>query len=396
MNGTSNELTLLSAFTGLGGLDLGLEAAGFSLVGCIENNEAARVSLKTNREGGWPLLEPGDISLLVDHLAPERLGLRRGELSLLAGGPPCQPFSKAGQWCSSSRIGLDDERSNCLHDFLRLVEAFLPHIVLIENVSGFVRGPVSALGEIERTLSAINRRQDTQYRCEHRIVDAADYGVPQRRQRAIIILSRSGTPPTWPSPTHHDNPIRAWDAIGNLRIESPPRAVGKWAELLPSIPEGENYLWHTRRGGGKPIFGYRTRYWSFLLKLARDQPSWTLPAQPGPSTGPFHWDNRPLAISEALRLQSFDPEWAVEGSYREQLRQVGNATPPLLAEVFGREIASTFFGRNNRRRPLRFSIDRARTVPQPTPPTAVPSKYGRLAGPHPDHPGTGLGPNPRL
>ena len=84
----------------------------------------------------------------------------------------------------------------------------------------------------------------------------------------------------------------------------PPKAAGKWAGLLPTIPEGENYLFHTRLGGGRPLFGYRTRYWSFLLKLAKDEPSWTLQAHPGPATGPFHWANRPLTVQEMLRLQS--------------------------------------------------------------------------------------------
>ena len=77
-----------------------------------------------------------------------------------------------------------------------------------------------------------------------------------------------------------------------------PAARGGWADLLPSIPEGQNYLWHTDRGGGRPLFGYRRRFWSFLLKLSKHRPSWTLSAQPGPSTGPFHWTNRPLAVRE--------------------------------------------------------------------------------------------------
>src|SRR2546421_631152 len=83
--------------------------------------------------------------------------------------------------------------------------------------------------------------------------------------------------------------FRAYDAFADLPLEASPSMRGRWAELLPSIPEGSNYQHHTDRGQGLPIFGFRTRYWSFLLKLAQDRPSWTISAQPGPATGPFHW-----------------------------------------------------------------------------------------------------------
>jgi DNA (cytosine-5)-methyltransferase 1 len=394
MTQRGDRLTVLSAFTGLGGLDLGLEAAGFEHVGCIEKDETARRSLKQNRGDSWHLLEPADISLLAGTLTPEEVGLKPRELSVLAGGPPCQPFSKAAQWSASARTGLEDARSHCLRDFLRLAEVFLPHVVLMENVAGFVQGPVSALAEIERVLDGINERQGTQYMAHHRIVDAADYGVAQRRKRAIVIISREGKAPRWPQATPA-NPMRAWDAIGHLDVKDPPKAHGKWADLLPSIPEGENYLWHTRSGGGRQLFGYRTRFWSFLLKLAKDQPSWTLPAQPGPSTGPFHWDNRPLTISELLCLQSFKTAWVVEGGYREQVRQIGNATPPRLAEIMGRAVASRYFDVSFERRRLRYHIARAETVPEPAPTRPVATKYLEREQEYADHPGAGKGPKPR-
>jgi len=390
-----DRLTVLSAFAGLGGLDLGLEAAGFAHVGCIEKDDAARRSLKANRGSDWPILEPGDISALSQTIKPADLGLKPRQLSVLAGGPPCQPFSKAAQWSDSARLGLADVRSHCLRDFLRLVGVFLPRVVLIENVSGFVRGTVSALDEITSALQQINEEHSTSYALDYRIVDAATYGVPQHRERAIIVINRDGAQFRWPNPTHPEAFVRAWDAIGDLSQEALPSALGKWAELLPSIPEGENYLFHTPHGDGRPLFGYRTRFWSFLLKLAKDQPSWTLPAQPGPSTGPFHWDNRPLSIQEMLRLQTFPADWKVEGGHREQVRQVGNATPPLLAEVFGRSVAAQYFGASFRGRTKRYRIARATTVPAASPRAEVPAKYRSLEGEHTDHPGAGKGPKPR-
>ncbi len=386
--------TVLSGFSGVGGLDLGLEAAGFTHVGCIEVDETARRSLKANRDDQWPLLDVGDILDVAETLRPTDVGVRRRELTLLAGAPPCQPFSKAAQWSRISRIGLDDERSDCLDGFLDLAETFLPRAILLENVTGFAQGAIAALPEIERSLARINRRWRTHYHPEARVIDAASFGVPQRRRRAIIVALRDGGRFSWPTSTHDEAPLRAWDAIGRLSVNDPPVATGKWAALLPSIPEGENYLWHTSHGGGRPLFGYRTRYWSFLLKLAKSMPAWTVSAQPGPSTGPFHWDNRPLAVEELLRLQSLPADWVVEGLYRDRVRQVGNATPALLAEVLGRAILSTV-GLPVQLGALRLAIPRLSSMPEPVPPERVSAAYRLLEGNHPDHPGAGLGPKAR-
>ena len=393
--GRCGALTALSAFSGVGGMDLGIEAAGFRLVGTIEVDELARSSVEANRNGTWPVVGH-DIAEFSVSAKPADLGLDLGELSLLAAGPPCQPFSKAAQWSSSSRAGIDDHRASCLHDLFRLIDVFLPEAVLLENVPGFVSGKTSAAHMLKGALREINERRSSSYRLQARVIDAADYGVPQHRRRAIVVARRDGEAFSWPSTTHSDRPVRAWDAIGSLRVRSSelPEASGAWADLLPSIPEGQNYLWHTDRGGGRPLFGYRRRYWSFLLKLSKQRPSWTLPAQPGPSTGPFHWENRPLAIREMLRLQSFPASWKVKGDHREQVRQVGNATPPLLAEVLGRAVVQQLRGEGESS-PLRYRIPRKRSVPDAEPVLPVPESFKNLEGQHPAHPGAGLGPRPR-
>src|SRR5207249_5448445 len=141
------------------------------------------------------------------------------------------------------------------------------------------------------------------------VLNAASYGVPQLRSRFFFVAGRDGqrfvSPPATHGPPSDEallipgglEPYRtAWDAIGGLEPEAGEdvEVRGKWAELLPSIPEGQNYLWHTSRGEGLPLFGWRRRYWNFLLKLAKDRPSWTLQAQPGPAVGPFHWTSRRL------------------------------------------------------------------------------------------------------
>lgn len=266
---------------------------------------------------------------------------------------------------------------------------------MIENVPGFARGRNAATPLIEDALHDINRRFRTAYRLDCRVLNAADYGVPQRRERAVMIALRDGQAFRWPRPSHEDRPTRAWDAIGGMVVRHPPEPQGKWADLLPSIPEGWNYLWHTDHGDGQPLFGYRTRFWSFLLKLAKSEPAWTLPAQPAQNAGPFHWDNRPLSAREMLRLQSFPASWRLRGSHAHQVRQAGNATPPLLAEVIGRSIGEQVFDLQYRSRP-KLTIARRRQVPAAEMPTRVPQKYRELEGDHDPHPGAGKGPSPVL
>ena len=359
------QLTCLSAFSGLGGMDLGLETAGFRHVGLIEWDEWARLSLKANRQGRWRVLEPGDIEAVAASLAPSDLQLDVGELDLLVGAPPCQPYSKAAQWRSGSRQGLEDRRGQYLDDLLVLAEQFLPKVIMLENVRGFVQGRTNALVHLRAQLDVIEAEHNVTYSLAHRVIDSADVGVPQRRSRAIVIATRIDSPLPWPRPVP---PTTAWDAIGE--IEQPTDELvemrGKWAGLLPSIPEGENYLFHTDRGEGEPIFGYRTRYWSFLLKLAKNRPSWTLPAHPGPAIGPFHWDNRPLSIPEMLRLQTFPTDWTVEGSTRaDRVRQVGNATPPLLGEALGRCLVEHLTGQSSDG-PFLTAIERRPETPPPS------------------------------
>jgi DNA (cytosine-5)-methyltransferase 1 len=185
-----------------------------------------------------------------------------------------------------------------------------------------------------------------------------------------------------------------WDALGDLVAAEPGDDLamrGKWAGLLPSVPEGHNYLWHTDRGGGEPLFGWRRRYWNFLLKLAKDRPSWTIQAQPGPSTGPFHWTSRRLSRRELCRLQTFPDDVAITGSYQEAHRQIGNAVPSLLAEVVGRAIRRQYFkGRLPTKLPRLLPPERPdRPAPERVAP--VPESYLKLRDTETEHPGTGLG-----
>src|SRR5262249_30903211 len=197
----------------------------------------------------------------------------------------------------------DDPRANTLAAYLRVLQDATPHAFVLENVEGLAyAGKDEGLRLLLDAIEAINKKTRSRYRPRFQVLNAADYGVPQIRKRVIMIAARSGAEFKFPAPTHAQAGEQmslletlprhrtAWDALADVEPEPSEdlRMRGAWAELLPSIPEGNNYLWHTSRGGGLALFGWRRRFWSFLLKLAKNQPSWTVQAQPGPAIGPFH------------------------------------------------------------------------------------------------------------
>jgi DNA (cytosine-5)-methyltransferase 1 len=396
-------LSAISLFTGAGGLDYGFEAAGFQTLAAVENAPDACETLRLNRP--WPLFARSIEDVTSDELL-SIAGTRRGDVTLLIGGAPCQPFSKAAYWASGDTKRLDDPRANTLAEFMRCVEDLLPVVFIMENVHGIkYTGKEEGFLFLGRRTDAINRRHGTKYRLSWAVVNAASYGVPQHRYRFFLVAHREGKCYRFPESTHghEESPslfgtlllpyITAWDAIG--RAEKPVgedlSIKGRWAALLPSIPEGENYLWHTNRKGGKPLFGWRTCYWSFLLKLAKNRPSWTLQAQPGPAIGPFHWENRRLSVREMCRLQTFPPSIRLYGSRNAVQRQLGNAVPSLLGEVLAREVVRQFLPNHPLPPSPILTVPIDRPIPPPEAVAAVPSEFLLLAGDHPDHPGTGRG-----
>lgn len=395
-------LKAISLFTGVGGLDFGFEAAGFQTAVAVEMDTAACRALSANRR--WPVLCE-DIHRLTIQQILSAASLSKRAADVLIGGPPCQPFSKSGYWVRGDAKRLDDPRATTLEAYLHVLEKTQPRAFLLENVHGLAyRGKDEGLEQIIQGIEGVNARCGTSYRPAVAVLNAADFGIPQHRQRVFIIGSRDGKPFHFPSATHGSDhgsvegsrePFRtAWDALGDLPVllNDPALEVsGKWADLLPSIPEGENYLWHTNRGGGLPLFGWRTRYWNFLLKIAKDRPSWTIQAQPGPATGPFHWANRKLSAIELARLQTFPEDFSLPFSRNEVQRLLGNAVPSLLAEVLAREIRRQLLGARRMNPRLKLMPPWRGAAPTPEKVARVPKKYRPLIGEHSDHPGEGLG-----
>ena len=288
--------------------------------------------------------------------------------------------------------------------YLRVLRDTKPKAFLLENVYGLVyKGKDEGLQYLLDGIALINREVGTNYRISWQLLNSAHFGVPQLRERVFLIGSRDGKSFEFPRPTHGspDKPVlfdghepyrTAWDAIGDLpKAPNEPslEVGGKWGALLPSIPEGQNYLWHTNRGGGLQLFGWRTRYWSFLLKLAKNRPSWTIQAQPGSAIGPFHWRNRKLTGYEMCRLQTLPDGLEFDCGRTEIQKMLGNAVPSLLAEVLARAIRRQLLGDERDLDALKLMPSIRSPAPDPEPIASVPSRYLQLIDDYPDHPGEG-------
>jgi len=187
---------------------------------------------------------------------------------------------------------------------------------------------------------------------------AVEFGVPQRRER-VFILGAKAAVPTEPVPTHAMMPERgdgrlpavtakrALHSYRSRRFFEPEEVVeGRWARHLHEVPPGWNYKAHTAWGGHpNPSFETETRFWSFLLKLSPDLPSWTIPANPGPWVGPFHWDSRRLRTPELAALQGFPIGYQFAGDRHSRVRQIGNAVPPPLGKVMVEATAAAVLSR---------------------------------------------------
>lgn len=360
----AEQLPVVSLFSGAGGLDLAAERAdsealvsedtGSGLLRvavATDYNEQALSTLRANFDG-VPTVT-GDIREISTEQILDTAKLRSGEPALVIGGPPCTPFSKSGFWLEQKRESRDPNAS-LLDEYVRVVKDTQPEAFVLENVQGLTYKTHRA--QFERLLKALG---ELGYNPQWRVLLAADYGVPQLRRRVFVIGRRDGKKLEFPEPTHsgwseRDRKVDATkiphvtaaDAFRTLpavaRVVAEEIVDGTYGELAAEIPPGQNYLWHTDRYDGRNVFDWRSRYWTFLLRLHPDRPSSTLQAQPGPWVGPFHWENvktasgeraRRLRIEEILRLMSFPDDFRVQGTRADVQRQLGNAVPMELGKA---------------------------------------------------------------
>lgn len=330
----SSSIPTLSLFSGAGGLDIGFVQAGFDIRACVEVNPAYCQTLQANLTSGghFGSADVHCIDVRSFDTSPYRgMGIR-----CVIGGPPCQTFSAAGRRAGGV-IGTEDDRGQLFRSYCRILGELTPEVFVFENVYGL---PGANGGEpwraMLRAFSALG------YKLRAEVVDSADYGVPQHRERLILVGFRDGEF-EFPMPTHGPDSdggpplVGVEQAIADLQDAGEPwhdGPGGMYGHLLPKVPEGLNYSFFTSEmGHPEPVFAWRSKFHDLLYKVARSQPCRTIKAHPGKFTGPFHWKNRHFTIPELKRLQTFPDDYALVGAYSKVMEQVGNSVPPVLARV---------------------------------------------------------------
>jgi DNA (cytosine-5)-methyltransferase 1 len=335
----------IELFAGAGGMALGVEQAGFRHQALVEFDACACKTLRFNRSE-WPILE-ADVRD-VDFRA-------HAGADLLTAGAPCQPFSTAGE------RRLDDDHRNMFPEVLRAVRMVRPRSVLLENVSGMLKG--SARDYFDFILT---RLTELGYSVRWRLVNCADHGVPQRRERVFIIAFRSelGVRWTWPEPTHGEDALlhaqwsdgSYWQEQGLPEPDSMPRRQLESLERIwPSQLPPSRRRWLTVRDALADLQGslrdgqsYGDRHYGDRQPHTWDEPAKTI-------TTRWHAAmlrcgsglDRYLSLRELARLQTFPDEWAFAGRPDEQLRQIGNAVPVEMARILAEAIAKALSARDN-------------------------------------------------
>ena len=339
---------VISIYSGCGGIDQGFHNAGYEIIYATDYWEPACKTLVHN--GVAKLVECKDIRNVDFKSILKQENLE--SIDCLVGGPPCPAYSKSRFYLKDKKRAMEDENSFTLSEYFRAVEETKPKVFFFENVHGFIFKPHQ---EAFNFLTKESTRLG--YKIFYKIVNTAFYGVSQTRERLICIGVKEGLPDfKFPPETHYDPAqydsvkdknkkpwVTCGDILADLDIDLPEdekmKAGSKHKHLLELVPPGDNYLFFTeKRNHPKPIFKWRSRYWSFLLKLSPNRPSWTIQASHSNNMGPFHWKNRFLRIPEIKRIQTFDDNYEISGDFKSQWRQVGNAVPPLLAKIMADEI----------------------------------------------------------
>jgi DNA (cytosine-5)-methyltransferase 1 len=335
-------ITTLSFFSGAGGLDIGFHDAGFDIIECIEIERKFCDTLECNI-GDGRYFNIGKINCIdIREYSPQYLP----KIDFIIGGPPCQTFSAAGRRANGV-LGTTDARGILFKEYVRLLNELQPVGFLFENVYGIVGAQNGqAWNEILREFSKVG------YRLSFRILDAADYGVPQHRER-LIIVGLKNKAFAFPRPTHGPDSLGGADyytakqAIRSAILEESENVTGingRYGHLLNGIPPGLNYSFYTEKmGHPHPVFAWRSKFSDFLYKADPNMPVRTIKAQGGQYTGPFHWENRPFSVSEHKRLQTIPDKYELTGNKTTQIHQIGNSVPPQLARILALAIRNQVF-----------------------------------------------------
>lgn len=334
----------ISLFSGAMGLDIGLMQAGIDIRIGQDFNDACIQTMQANGHNGIA----GDIQQITSEEILQKAGMKVGEPFLICGGPPCQPFSTAGK-----RLGINDPRGSLFKEFVRMIDEIRPRFFVMENVKGIMSSPLKdANGENtnKKVLDVILEEfRRLNYKTVYGVVDAVNYGVPQFRERFVLIGSRDDEDIFLPAPTHfriHQNPVYRWVTLGDT-IKDLENVEGECAsfsdsrlKFLRMVPEGGNWkdlprdVLQEAMGGAYTSGGGKV---GFYRRLSYAQPSPTVVTSPvQKATMMCHpTKDRPLSVAEYARIQQFPDDWIFMGTTVDKYRQIGNAVPVGLARAIG-------------------------------------------------------------
>lgn len=341
--------TCIDSFSGAGGLGLGLQNAGFDILLSFDIDKKCIDTINANKKYFRHPAMTADINDMLDGKILEICKLKRGELFLLAGGPPCQGFS-------IQRRGSDiDERNQLVFSYAKLVDELFPKYFVMENVSGIA-------GKRGKTIlqQLLEDLEQTGYSVHISLLDAQNYGVPQRRKRYIIVGERNDIKSHYEYPRVVDGRKTVRDTIGNLPIppingkDHPEISLHRRDNLseinlqrINAIREGQGrddlpdeLLADCHRVSSDTI-GYRNVYG----RMSWDDVAPTITARFDSFTrGKFGHPDQPRSISlrEGALLQTFPIDFEFTGNKVDIARQIGNAVPPVLGEAIGKSIIESY------------------------------------------------------
>ena len=337
----SGAIKTLSLFSGAGGLDIGFHDLGFDIIESVEIESKFAETLRINSGEGKKFNHSKVNCIDIREYEASNIG----DIDFIIGGPPCQTFSAAGRRASGV-LGTTDARGVLFREYVRLLTQLKPKGFLFENVYGIVGAQNGeAWEEIRKSFEEVG------YKLHYMILDAADFGVPQHRERLIIVGLKNGTF-KFPRPTHGPDSrgipfYNAGTAVKGLSLTPEEQKVGisgRFGHLINDIPPGLNYSFYTSEmGHPNPIFAWRSKFSDFMYKADPEEPVRTIKAQGGQYTGPLHWDSRYFAVDEYKRLQTFPDDYKINGSRLVAIHQIGNSVPPQLARMLALAIRIQVF-----------------------------------------------------
>lgn len=339
----SKKINVVALFSGAGGLDIGFCDAGFSLIESVELEEKFVQTMLHNQSLGKYFAGAEIKCMDVRQYQPDI----NTKIDFVIGGPPCQSFSAAGRRAAGV-AGTKDDRGSLFEEYVRVLKKLKPKGFLFENVYGLLGA------EKGESIKKIRKAfKDIGYNTTYRVLDAADYGVPQHRERIIIVGSKDIVF-KFPKPTHGIDSnseithYSAQEAVLNVSLpenDKLPSINGRFGHLLKDVPPGLNYSFFTEKmGHPNPIFAWRSKFSDFLYKADPTRPIRTLKASGGQYTGPFHWENRHFTIDELKRLQTFPDDYKIVGNRAIASKQIGNSVPPQFARMLALSVLNQFFG----------------------------------------------------